>query len=58
MVLLTDEEILDAYATEESIEFLSGSRGIAKAQLKKVLDEAKVEDMSWKFRQALKEACE
>ena len=35
-VLLTDDEILDAYASEETAEFLSGSRGIAKAQLKKV----------------------
>lgn len=28
---------------------------VASAQLKKVLDEAKTEDLSWKFRQALLE---
>ena len=37
-ILLTKDEILDAYASEETAEFLSGSEGIAKAQFKKVAD--------------------
>lgn len=34
--MLTNKEILKAYASAETQEFLSGSRGVAKAQAKKL----------------------
>ena len=46
MILLTEDEILDAYASGETTEFLSGSRGIAKAQLKKVISWIKAQRKS------------
>lgn len=63
MILLTDEETRNAikkYCDEQEIElpeYLPALEYhfIAQAQLKKVLAEAKVEDMSWKFRRALLE---
>jgi len=60
MILLTDEEIRDAKASVIASDHMNlkdiamaVDGAMLKAQLKKVLNEAKVEDMSWKFRQSL-----